>query len=84
MAQIERSGGDEGGGLLFRCEPTRGGDGIMMDLRYSMDVVVGDTKTGRIEGATTLVRDEPQTLGGGSGSEGEEAKVIVTASDAGG
>ena len=79
-AEIRRSSGNLVENLFFRSEPTQGADGVTFDLRYSVDVVAGDAKLGKLEANTTLSKDKPQGIGSGTASDGKEVKVIVTAS----
>jgi hypothetical protein len=80
VAEIRRSSGNLAENLLFRSEATQGADGLIFDLRYSLDVVAGDAKVGKLEAATTLTKDKPQVVGSGTAADGKEVKVIVTAS----
>ena len=80
--EIRRASSDPGNQLLFLSEPTQGSNGAIFDLRYTIDAVSGDTKIGRLESATTLMKDKPQVIGSGVTSDGKEVKVTVTASEA--
>ncbi|MEK7951057.1 hypothetical protein [Luteolibacter soli] len=79
-AEIRRSSSDPGNQLLFRSEATEGGDGVIFDLGYAIDVVSGDVKIGKLEANTTLTKDKPQVIGSGTAPDGKEVKVTVTVS----
>lgn len=79
-AEIRRSSGNLADSLLFRSEATQGADGLIFDLHYTLDVVAGDAKIGKLEAATTLMKDKPQVIGSGTAPDGNEVKIIVTAS----
>jgi hypothetical protein len=79
-AEIRRSSVNPTENLLFRSEPTQGADGLIFDLRYSLDMVAGGVKLGELKANTTLTRDKPQVVGSGTAPDGKEVKVIVTAS----
>jgi hypothetical protein len=81
-AHIRKSGGSGGVDLLFRSEPFLASDGVTFDVGYSIDVVSGDTKIGKLEANTTLTKNKPQVIGSGTTPDGKEVKVIVTASEA--
>jgi hypothetical protein len=63
---------------LFEIEPSLGGDRDIMDLRFKIDVVSGETTIGRIESATTLNNSKPMRVATSSEGKTEDLEVVLT------
>lgn len=81
-ASIKRSPEVEKDERFFEVEPTRGGDGVYIDLRYAVSIITaGNKPAGQVVSSTTLIKGRPQVIGSASGTDGKEVKVVVTAAD---
>lgn len=81
-ASIKRSPEVEKDERFFEVEPTRGGDGVYIDLRYAVSIITaGNKMAGQVVSSTTLIKGRPQVIGSASGTDGKEVKVVVTAAD---